>query len=138
MKSVSSAALRCQSIPRLLAWIRVIRRPYFILSLLAAAFVGPLANGADTYVTTPPPLAAAANASLLNTWLRDQSPIFNAWDMGGQIRARYEIKEDGGSFPNRDFRRTGVDNDNSYFLLRGNHPSGLLSLTLVHHLCRSA
>jgi len=118
MKSVSSTALRCQSIPRLLAWIRVIRRPYFILSLLAAAFVGPLANGADTYVTTPPPPAAAANASLLNTWLRDQSPIFNAWDMGGQIRARYEIKEDGGSFPNRDFRRTGVDNDNSYFLLR--------------------
>ena len=55
---------------------------------------------------------------LANDWLRERSPGFEAWDIGGQFRARSEIKEDGGSFPNRDFRAGGVDNDNSYLLLR--------------------
>lgn len=68
--------------------------------------------------TQSAPITPAPNPGLLNEWLRDESSAFNAWDVGGQIRARYELKEDGGSFPNRDFRRTGVDNDNSYFLLR--------------------
>jgi len=59
---------------------------------------------------------------LLNDWLHQQSPAFTPWDFGGQFRARYEVKENGGSsggsFPNRDFRRAGVDNDNSFLLLR--------------------
>src|SRR5439155_22127256 len=114
MKAVSSADVRCESIPRLVASIGLTGSPYFILSLLAAVFVDPLANGADTYVTALPSAAVTVTAGPLDHWPRDQSPIFNPWDLGGQIRARYEIKEDGGSFPNRDFRRTGVDNDNSY------------------------
>src|SRR2546423_6224197 len=48
--------------------------------------------------------AAAVSPGLLNEWLREQSPAFNPWDLGGQFRARYEIKEDGGSLPaSRDF-----------------------------------
>ncbi len=79
-------------------------------------------------VTEPPPGKAAGapaplpGPGLMNEWLRTQSPGFTPWDLGSQFRARYEIKEDGGSsggsVPNFDFRRTGVDNDNSFLLLR--------------------
>src|ERR1051326_5760625 len=66
----------------------------------------------------PSGTASAMPPGLVNEWLRDQSSIFNPWDLGGQFRARYELKENGGSsggsFPNRDFRRNGVDNDNSF------------------------
>jgi hypothetical protein len=67
--------------------------------------------------TNPTPAPAPA-LPLLNEWLRNQNTNFASWDFGGQFRSRYEVKEDGGSFPNRDFRKIGVDNDNSYFLLR--------------------
>jgi hypothetical protein len=68
-----------------------------------------------------PAVGAAPTArshGLLNDWLRDQSPVFDPWDSGGQLRGRYDIKEDAGSFPNRDFRKGRVDNDNSYLSLR--------------------
>ena len=58
-----------------------------------------------------------ASAGLVNDWLRRESPAASAWDLGGQFRVRYEVKEDGGSFPNRDFI-TGLDNSNDYLLLR--------------------
>jgi hypothetical protein len=58
------------------------------------------------------------SAGLANDWLREQSSAFSAWDFGVQLRARYEIKENAGSFPNRDFIGDGQDNDNSYLLLR--------------------
>lgn len=61
---------------------------------------------------------ANADPGLINSWVRKESPGFSAWDFGGQIRLRYEIKENAGSFPNSDFIRRGQDNDNSYFLLR--------------------
>src|SRR4051812_6265780 len=83
-------------------------------SLLARAAEQPQPPGTPA----APPAAPAASPTLLNNWLREQSTVFNPWDVGGQFRARYEIKEDAGSFPNRDFRRVGVDNDNSYLLLR--------------------
>ena len=65
-----------------------------------------------------PAASRPGNPGLANEWIREQWPPFNDWDLGGQFRVRYEIKEDGGSFPNRDFRANGVDNDNSYLLLR--------------------
>ena len=68
--------------------------------------------------TVASPKAAAPSAGLANDWLREQNQAFTPWDIGGQVRTRYEVKEDGGSFPARDFRKTGVDNDNSYLLLR--------------------
>src|SRR5205085_9553981 len=91
---------------------------FVVRGLCLIALFAPMVNAADTYVTAPPQRMDVAGPALVNAWLRDQSPIFNPWDLGAQIRARYEIREDAGSFPNRDFRKTGVDNDNSYFLLR--------------------
>ena len=45
--------------------------------------------------------------------------MFDHWDLGAQLRARYEFKENGGPFPPQfDFRRRGVENDNAYLLLR--------------------
>ncbi len=64
--------------------------------------------------------AVKAADGLVNEWLRRESPAFTAWDLGGQIRGRVEVFDDAHNFefPNRDFQRTGADNDNSYFLLR--------------------
>ncbi len=77
----------------------------------------PLATSAPAYGLAerqlPPP-----SQGLLNDCLRTQSETFGDWDLGGQVRVRYEIKENGGIYPNFDFRRAGVDNDNAYLLLR--------------------
>ena len=64
---------------------------------------------------SPPP---ASVSTLVNDWLRSESGLFEKWDIGAQSRIRYEIKENAGSFPNFDFRREGVANDNSYLDLR--------------------
>ncbi|MFZ4768217.1 MAG: alginate export family protein, partial [Roseimicrobium sp.] len=78
--------------------------------LLASAAVA----GTPATLTTPP----TASAGLLNDALRLQSGAWTDWDLGGQVRLRYEVKDDGGSFPNRDFIQHGVDNDNDYLLFR--------------------
>jgi hypothetical protein len=91
------------------------------LALVPFAF-GTIAAGAEQSVTKPmgasKSAAPLASPGLLNEWLRNQWPALTDWDLGGQFRVRYEVKENGGSFPNRDFRRSGADNDNSYLLLR--------------------
>jgi len=86
---------------------------------------GATADGQDKSLATssaayapPPSQATGVSPGLANQWLRQQSPGFEPWDLGGQVRLRYELKENGGVYPNFDFRRTGVDNDNSYLLLR--------------------
>ena len=66
----------------------------------------------------PPPPAVAKSAGLLNDWLRSESDFFNPWDLGGQFRVRYEVKDGGGVSPATDFRAKGVDNENDYFLMR--------------------
>ncbi len=58
------------------------------------------------------------SAGILNDWLRDQSPSFQKWDLGGQLRMRYEMKENAGSFPQADFIARRLPNDNEYLLLR--------------------
>ena len=64
----------------------------------------------------PPP---AASAGLLNDWLREQNSAFASWDLGGQIRARFESKS-GYAVPGVagavDFAKTTPDND--YWLVR--------------------
>src|SRR5258708_40075714 len=44
-----------------------------------------------------PGAGPAFTPGLVNEWLRDQSPAFKPWDFGGQFRARYEGKENGGA-----------------------------------------
>jgi len=61
--------------------------------------------------------AAPPSGGLVNDWLRDEIPKASAWDVGGQFRTRYEVKENAGSFPNSDFP-SGLDNSNDYFLFR--------------------
>ncbi|MFO1501731.1 MAG: alginate export family protein [Verrucomicrobiota bacterium] len=62
------------------------------------------------------------SAGLVNDWLRRQSAEFKAWDMGGQVRAQFDVKANHGSFPDstpdRDFIRNGVNNDDNVLYLR--------------------
>jgi hypothetical protein len=77
-----------------------------------AAETPPIAAGA-------PPKTAAPSSGLLNDWLRQQSSGFESWDIGGQARVRYEVFEDASpAFPNLDFQKSGVSNDNSYLWTR--------------------
>ncbi len=61
------------------------------------------------------------SASLMNDWLRTQSDAFKQWDIGGQVRLRYEIKNNfavAGRVGSVDFKNGIVDNENDYFLTR--------------------
>ncbi len=68
-------------------------------------------------VSSPPP----PSAGLMNDWLRQQMPELNAWDLGGQVRMRFEDRE---RFVVPGLRPTAVDfrnvsgADNAYLLLR--------------------
>lgn len=64
------------------------------------------------------PHRISPGAGLFNDWFHEQRDVLKPWDIGGQLRARFEIKEDGRSFPVRDFRASGVAVDNAYLLLR--------------------
>jgi hypothetical protein len=83
------------------------------------------ANGATN--SSAAPAAAAADPGLVNSWLRGQSASFNAWDLGGQLRARFEHAEylDAPGAPGMDtkhgpvdFRSSGGDPRNDHLLLR--------------------
>jgi hypothetical protein len=69
-------------------------------------------------IATPKP---ALSAGLLNDWLRDLSPSLEVLDLGGQLRARYEFKDNfavPGLNPQAvDFRAEGGA-ENNYILLR--------------------
>jgi hypothetical protein len=76
----------------------------------------PLSSGTSAGAAYPP---TVSSAGLLNDWLREESPAFEAWDIGGQVRGRFEYK-DYFAVPNEsavDLARKG-DSNNSYFLLR--------------------
>jgi len=75
--------------------------------LRAAESLAPPANVSPT----------VSSAGLVNDWLRQQSEAWKAWDVGGQFRLRYEVKDNAGSFPNLDFIRH-QDNDNDYLMER--------------------
>jgi hypothetical protein len=88
------------------------RSPLLFAALLASPHV-------TAGQASPQPMAdAPKSAGLLNDALRLESPTFSEWDIGGQFRFRYEVRDDAGSFPSNDFIRQGVDNSNDYFLFR--------------------
>jgi hypothetical protein len=60
-----------------------------------------------------------ASRGVLNDWLGRQFASATNWDVGGQFRLRYEVKENAGSFPSRDFIRRGQDNSNDELAFRG-------------------
>ena len=79
-------------------------------------------HAADVTTATPTPAKPAGpSAGLLNDYLRKQSTSFQDWDFGGQVRARYEMKENFAA-PGQpgaiDFRETGGNPHNDYLLLR--------------------
>ena len=86
-----------------------------------AAALATLATASATAQTgtEAPKKPAAPSAGLLNDWLRGRSSAFDAWDIGGQLRVRYELF-DGGSpaAPNADFQKRGADNRNDYIWAR--------------------
>jgi hypothetical protein len=71
---------------------------------------------AQTNAPAPKP-AAAPNPSLVNGWLRDKWPEASKWDLGGQVRLRYEVKENAGVLGATDFVRA-LPNDNDWLMVR--------------------
>jgi len=73
-------------------------------------------NATQTTMTTATP----ANTGLLNNWLDQKSPFWTNWDIGGQVRGRFEYREHFnlvGVSGAVDFRDVSF-NDNTIFLLR--------------------
>ena len=96
-------------------------------SLLTLALPAAAHAQAGPAAATPGTDTNAPSAGLANDWLRRQAPEFSAWDFGGQLRARWEHKENfaesgetslPGKVPIVDFRSANSHGDNSYFLLR--------------------
>lgn len=77
------------------------------------------AGSASAAIAQPKP---APHAGLLNDWLRGESDAFDVWNIGGQMRAQYDVKANHGAFPDpapdKDFIRNGVDNDSDILYLR--------------------
>lgn len=91
-------------------------------TLAGACLCGAQTNALPA-ASTPasPPANPAKSAGLANDWLRGQSDFWSNWDVGGQVRARGEYKENfavPGLRPEAvDFRAEGGA-DNGYVLFR--------------------
>ncbi len=86
--------------------------------IVSTLSVGALALAAahEAHAQYAPPPPTQPFPGFLNDYLRKKDPYYSVWDIGGAARLRYELKENGvGLPPASDFRKTGVDNDNSYF-----------------------
>jgi hypothetical protein len=84
--------------------------------VLAAANVVYAAEG--DYGPTKP---LRPSAGMLNDYLRKDDPYMAAWDVGAQLRLRYEVKDNlaiAGAPGSLDFRKDGASVDNSYFMSR--------------------
>ena len=64
------------------------------LATSALLFAAATTVSAQSYGTGPAP---AAGPGMVNEWLRKQSDDFKAWDIGGQFRVRYEMKDNFGT-----------------------------------------
>lgn len=92
-----------------------------LFSLVTGAVALPGAAQTNVPLTTSGVTQAPKSAGLVNDWLRDQSPAFEKWDIGGQVRVRGEHKENfavPGLRPEAvDFRKEGGAG-NTYLLFR--------------------
>jgi hypothetical protein len=113
-------------------------------SLAALALALPIAVSAQTTTNTPSVetnatsvatntasvatnVAPAVSAGLVNDWLRQQSTNWTPWDLGGQFRARLEVKDYFDTFGQPGqvaFRKEGGDPNNTYLLMRARVHAG--------------
>ena len=107
----------------------------------ALALLAAIANP-DLFAQQPTPPAPAAKtavgAGVLNDFLHDYKPAFTNWDIGGQVRARFESKS-GFAVPGAganavDFSQ--LTPDNNYWLLREKTPPRLEAHFVVEPLRR--
>lgn len=86
---------------------------------ITLTFTAGLLFAVSVAAESPKAPAPAASAGHLNDWLRAQKSEFARWDLGGQVRARFESKS-GYAVPGVagavDFAKTTPEND--YWLLR--------------------
>ena len=88
-------------------------------SLSAGALVLAACQSAHAQYTPPPPLAPFPG--FLNEYLRQGDPYMNQWDLGGNLRLRYESKQGSavaGVAGSTDFRDHGSEMNNDYLLSR--------------------
>lgn len=100
----------------------------FVTLALTASLPLLAQDKAATAISGSPAPPSATSAVLLNDWLRQHSADFKMWDLGGQVRLRYESKENmavAGRAGAVDFGASAVDNDNDYFLTRAKLHIGL-------------
>jgi len=87
--------------------------------LSAGALVLAAAN--TIYAQYAPPALTPPFPGFLNEYLRQKNPYANQWDLGGDARLRYEVK-DGFGMPgvagSVDFRGHGADVENDYLLTK--------------------
>src|SRR5262249_15799855 len=89
--------------------------------MMVAAGLATLGASVQLHAQYTPPPFPAPFAGFINETLRKQNPEMEAWDFGGALRARYELK-DGFAIPGRngsmDLREEGAYTFNDYFLER--------------------
>jgi hypothetical protein len=84
------------------------------IALTAGTLVLAACNHVYAQYAPPPPLQPFPG--FINDYLRKKDPYNSVWDLGGAVRLRYELKDDGlGLPPNADFRDNFAGNDNDYF-----------------------
>jgi hypothetical protein len=94
-----------------------------ITALLAAGTTTLVAQTPNATVATPqPPPPPASSAGLFNDWLRQQSSLFDNFDLGAQFRARFVDQTyfavPGAGATAVDFRANTPVSDNDFLLLR--------------------
>ncbi len=90
------------------------------ITLVSAAYIS-ASHAQESIQTSAPSAPAPASAGLVNDRLREQSPAFEKWDLGGQVRARFDHREYFAvpTTPGAvDFSASTPIDDNSYLLLR--------------------
>ncbi|MDB6030988.1 MAG: hypothetical protein JWM16_1326 [Verrucomicrobiales bacterium] len=95
---------------------------FFTASALVLAATNTLYS-ADFFNDFNPGTPVRPSAGMLNDWLRKDDPYMAAWDLGTQVRFRYEIRDNfgiaGAGATSVDFSQNPVAKvDNAYFLHR--------------------
>ncbi|MCI0366319.1 MAG: hypothetical protein L0219_20855, partial [Phycisphaerales bacterium] len=64
-----------------------------LIGLTAVLSASSAAKAADDYNPTKP---VRPSAGYINDWLRKDNPYMSAWDIGAQVRLRYEVRDNFG------------------------------------------